>query len=177
MLRSRVAVAEPSDAQLLLYMREHDARYRQPARASFMHVFLSRARRGAALASDAAELLARLTRENARPTHPGTLSDPTILPLVLEQASAREIDARLGPGVGEQVLASPLATWCGPLSSSYGLHLVLVREHSPGRLPGLSDVKARVRGDYLHDEKRKALTRELLRLRQHYAIEVKRSEA
>jgi hypothetical protein len=66
MLRSRVAVAEPSDAQLLLYMREHDARYRQPARASFMHVFLSRARRGAALASDAAELLARLTRENAR---------------------------------------------------------------------------------------------------------------
>jgi peptidyl-prolyl cis-trans isomerase C len=175
MLRARLSPLVPSDAQLEAYLAEHAARYREPERVTFRQVFLARSRRGAQLERDAAAIATRL--EPLAPGDPAllTVSDPTILPLRLEAVSERDIDARLGPGVGEAVLASPERAWSKPVASAYGLHFVWIETRTPAGLPPLHQLRAQVRADFEHDALRTRLAAELAGLRKSYRIDVRRS--
>lgn len=177
LLRARTRLDEPSDSELTRYMEAHRERYREPARASFQQVFLSKSRRKERLEDDAREVLAKLSRAELSGAELRALSDPTILPLTLTKVSAREIDARFGPKVGEAVFASPVAAWSGPIRSPYGLHFVRIRELVPAFMPTLDTVWARVRADYLHDLSRARVSAELRKLRARYRIDVRRSGA
>jgi len=52
--------------------------------------------------------------------------------------------------------------WFGPVPSSYGLHLVWVRERRPARLPSLDEVRSAVRESLLAD-RAEAAVREAVR--------------
>jgi hypothetical protein len=177
MLRARSAVPRDgaSEAELAAYLARHEARYREPARATFRQLHLSRTRRGAELEADARTLAARL--QGIGPDDPGLprLSDPTILPMSMSAASEREIDARFGPGVGKAVLASRERAWSGPIASSYGLIFVWVEARSEARLPALHELESRVRSDAWFDGVEARLARDLATLRKSYDIDVRRS--
>jgi hypothetical protein len=176
MLRAALPLPEPSDAELERYLRAHEPRYVQPERVSLTQVFVSRSLRGARVDAEAAALKQKCEHDETAKLHPARFSDPTILPLRVDGASAADIDARFGPGVAERVLASAPGVWSGPIASPYGLHLVFVHAREPRRTPALSEIRARVRSDFLYDRAKSALDRELARLRKTYVIDVQRVE-
>lgn len=154
------------DAALEAFLAEHPDRFREPERWSFRQAFFDPDRDGAARA---AALLAGL---RADPEAADSAGDPTLLPRTLERASAREIDGTLGEGFAAQLAAAETGKWSGPYPSSFGLHLVLVREHTAGRLPALDEIRPLVEREWSAAERRELNERFESGIRERYEIEV-----
>ena len=165
--------AEPSDAELAAYLADNRARYTAPARAAFSQVFFSRDQRGDAAAADARAALARLReRPDAAPT--GELGDPFLGAMQQPLQSDHEIAKLFGPEFARAVLALPPGNWSGPIRSSYGFHLVRVRDRRPEVLPPLSEVRDEIRHALLTARGERELRRALDELRPRYRVTVER---
>jgi len=155
--------AEPTEADLQGYLDLHAARFATPVRVRLSHVFLSRARRGAALDADAGALLARLRPEDV--TRAAALSDPLPSPLHLAAASQQDLARLFGEAFAAAALALEPHRWHGPVESPYGLHLVWVHERMTATTPPLDAVRAAVRAAVLEERAAAALQAGLQALR------------
>lgn len=162
------ASREPRDEELRSYLAAHADRYRDAPRVSFHHVFLSRDRRGDAAPADAARALADLVG-GADPARAG---DPFLQGASFTRRTAAEITSVLGGAFSEALLAAPPGAWSGPITSSYGSHLVRVEERLDGSLPPLEAVRARVRADLLDERRAEAVRALRARVRARYAVSV-----
>ncbi len=152
---------EPSEAELADTLARHADRFASPARLQLSQLFLSRQRRGEALAEDARALLAELVAARAGPELAAGRGDPLPLPVELGWCSQRELAAGFGEDFARAAFDVEPGAWRGPLRSSYGLHLVFVRAREPSRLPPLAAVRAAVR-EALWEERAAALLEEKL---------------
>ncbi|MDH3684669.1 MAG: peptidylprolyl isomerase [Myxococcales bacterium] len=158
------------DAALQAFLAENPDRFREPERWSFRQLFFDPARDGAARAS---ERLAGLRADSdGEGDADGAAGDPTLLPRTLERASAREIDGTLGAGFAAQLAGAEVGEWSGPYASSFGLHLVFVRERTPGRLPALEEIRPLVERERSAAERRALKERFEQGIRERYEIEV-----
>ena len=149
-------VPEPDDAALRAYRARHADRYREPARATFRHLYFSPDDGGPQAArARAAAALASRTSDAAGPAP--AAGDP--FPGRDRYAA---IDAAgLARIVGDSELSRTLfalapGEWHGPLRSGYGWHLVFVETLEPARERPFADVREQVRADYV-DERRQAV--------------------
>ncbi len=151
------APAPPTEAALAAYLRAHAARYADPGRVSFRHVFLDRGRRGARLDADARAALDAL-RGGA-----DVAGDPFALGDAFADEGADRVARAFGEDFARALEATPAdAVWCGPLASRHGAHLVRVSARTPGALPPVDRVRERVAAD-LAAEQRAAAAREAWR--------------
>ncbi len=156
---------EPSDAELAGFLARQPERFARPARVRLSQVFLSRARRGAALQADAQRLLARLAATRTAPEAAGELGDPLPLPSHGPPRSRDELAARLGPAFAREVFGLATGAWRGPVESSYGLHLVWVHAREPARPAPLEAVRGAVREALLEERAEMLLAERLAWLR------------
>ncbi|MGI9430817.1 MAG: peptidyl-prolyl cis-trans isomerase [Myxococcota bacterium] len=155
------------DTALQAFLAENPDRFREPERWSFRQAFFDPERDGAARAE------ASLAGLRADPDAAGRPGDPTLLPDTLESASVREIDGTLGEGFAARLAAAEVGEWSGPYPSSFGLHLVLVRERTPGRLPALDEIRPVVEREWSAAERRELNERFESGIRERYEIEVR----
>jgi hypothetical protein len=167
-----VRTPEPTEAELLGYMQRHPELFTRPARAKISHVFLSRDRRGNALAADAEALLARLVRDGVGVEAARELGDPFLISIDLAPRSERELAKVFGPEFAERALALPTARWSGPVASAYGAHLVWVHERTPAAPARLESVRNAVREAVLGERGERALREYLAELRERWPVRV-----
>jgi parvulin-like peptidyl-prolyl isomerase len=148
--------AEPSEAELAQYLAAHAERFTEPERVTLSQLYFRDAARARAA-------LAGLT-PNAEP--PAALGDALPLPRELPSHSRAELAARFGPAFADAALAAPDGRWLGPIPSSYGHHLVRVRERSPARLSPLAHVRSEVREALLAERADAAVRAGIAALRQ-----------
>jgi len=152
-------------------------RYLQPARISFTHVFLSAEEHGESLASDARDLLARIRVDSVRPGTGVALGDRFHLGHEFRLHSQKALEKTFGSEFARTVFGLDRDYWSGPVRSGYGLHLVWVAEIRPARLPALEEVRARVAGALIHEERERRYSEMLAGLRQQYEVRVERATA
>ncbi len=129
------AQAEPSEAELNAYLQTHTNTFRVPPRFTFRQVYLNpKARR------DATQLLAQLNQADS-PTDTSTLGDALMLDHQFANVSADEVAGQFGEKFAAKLSGLSPGQWQGPIESGYGVHLVLVRERTEGRLPALAEVR------------------------------------
>jgi hypothetical protein len=148
--------APPTDQELEAWIASHGDALRIEPRVAFRQVFVSRERRGAAAEGDAAAILARLNAIGPAAS-PDALGDPTMLPPEIGLTSTRDIDRLFGPGFAQRIATAAPGAWAGPVKSSYGLHLVLVRERIEGALPTLATVRPLVEREVLAERRNRQL--------------------
>jgi hypothetical protein len=161
-------LAEPSEAELEGHRLARRARFEEPARVSFRHVFVSVERRADAR-GDAERLLAQLRGSDDGWERAG---DPLPLAPAFEALAPSEIEASFGGELAAALLALPAGSWQGPIVSAYGLHLVSVDSRREARLPPLAQVRDDVRLDLLATRRAEAKTRRLAELRERYEVRV-----
>ncbi len=166
---------EPTDAELRTYLRENADAYEVETRVSFQHIYLNLERRGTAAEGDARRLLADL-KANGGPVEPAVLSDPILLPYDLELLSESEVARLFGQEFASRLIEIAPGGWTGPLGSSYGLHLVRVREGLPARVPGLSEVRKAVERDWQFMRRQELDDQFFRSLKERYVIEVQLPE-
>jgi len=166
---------EPTDAELRTYLGENADAYQVETRVSFQHIYLNLDRRGTAAEGDARRLLADL-KANGGPVEPAVLSDPILLPYDLELLSESEVARLFGQEFASRLIEIAPGGWTGPLGSSYGLHLVRVREGLPARVPGLSEVRKAVKRDWQFMRRQELDDQFFRSLKERYVIEVQLPE-
>lgn len=143
------APSEPSEAELSSYYQTHAARYADPVRVTFSHVYFSgdgdeqAARQRASRALDLLVSGKRTASELGDP-FPDRYHFSAFEPEQLYRLFGRtEFSAA--------ALSSPTGRWVGPYRSAYGWHLVHVDARSEAQPLQLATVRDRVRTDYLLD--------------------------
>jgi parvulin-like peptidyl-prolyl isomerase len=164
---------EPTDADLEAYLRANPETFRQPSRFSFQQVYLDPKRTDGDVLQRAQGLLAALRANTDKPADPASLGDPSLLPAVLERATPRDVANMFGPEFAEAVAGAPTDMWSGPHTSTYGLHLLNVTEHLPGKIPPLTSVRSVVAREWANERRHEAEARFYETLRSRYSIEIR----
>ncbi len=149
------ALAEPTEDDLKTYFEDNRDTYRAEARFTLRQVYLDPAKRGMAISDDASRLLTRLNHDASGGDF-AELGDATLLPSVVEDVSLEELERDFGREFAAQIEALVPGVWSGPVNSTYGVHLVVVDAHRPGREPAFDDVRGRVLADWEDARRRRA---------------------
>jgi hypothetical protein len=171
-IEGRGRADEPSEAELASCLARHPERFSSPPRASFSHVFVDPARRGASAEAEARALLSRLGDAGAGPDAGVGLGDPFLAPEDDALRSERELAKLFGPEFASRVMDLAPGRWEGPVPSSHGLHLVWIRERSPAGLIPLASVRSEVRYALLAERGEQALERAIAELRRRYQVRI-----
>lgn len=165
LLEDTYRIEPPSDAQLQAWLEEHPDRFATPTKTSFTHLFFSRGKRGAALGATARAALETLNDDPSAAVG----SDPFFRGSTFEDLTPNEIKGAFGREFQESIVKLPLGRWSGPVTSSYGLHLVYVSDRTSAAAPNLDAVRDEVERDWLQSERARHNQEALAELRARYA--------
>lgn len=168
-----LAAEVPSDVELQAYLDKQGDRYALEPMLSFKQIYFNPQTRVQTIDQDLTNVMASLT---SNPSADITaLGDATMLPQGMEGVRPLAITQTFGSDFAKSVQDAPLATWSGPVQSSYGSHLIFVTSKQSGRLPSLDEVRPAVVRDWT-DEKRKANEQAVLEAyKKKYRIEIEPS--
>jgi hypothetical protein len=160
------------ERELDAYFQRHRDAYAQPERLTLTQVFLSAAKRGAALEDDARAVLRQLEASRA-PAEAGTrLGDAFVSGSVFRSIPRSALARTFGDGFAAAVSALEPERWSGPIRSPYGLHLVWVAGREAAGVPALDAVRPRVLGAYRAERQARYLERMLQDLRAAYEVRI-----
>lgn len=144
----------PTDDELAAFISSNPGMFAIDPQLAFEQVLLSPARRGEALESDAAKLLADL---RAGSVDPALAGDATLLPAALSLTPLDLIARDFGDDFAELIMDLPENEWSGPVRSGFGLHLIRITGRQDGRTPPLAEIREQAVREW------KAIKREELR--------------
>nr|WP_010133708.1 peptidylprolyl isomerase [Microbulbifer agarilyticus] len=157
---------QPTEQDLQDYLDSNPGAFAAQARYSFDQVYLDPARRYSS--ADVMALLEQL-RAPAPPDH-RQLSDPIMLPAQLVNSDTHTIGRTFGEGFAAALANAPTGRWHGPIQSSYGMHLVRIASHQPGRDAKLAEVRDAVEGAWRQAERKQAQATLYHSLRAQYQV-------
>jgi hypothetical protein len=160
--------AEPSETELQQFYEANAPRFRSIARISFTQIYFSPERRADAR-SDAVDALRVLHAADAALTT-GPQGDRLLIETEFHDETEQSISGVFGPGFARAVFSLKSEAWSGPIESGFGLHLVRTSTLREGRLPPLSEVRARVVEEWRNAQEKSARDRYLDELRKKYNI-------
>jgi hypothetical protein len=165
-------LAEPSDEDLQTFMETHREKYITDPEIGFHQVYINVHQRGDNAVSHAQRLLGWLEKG----ADPNTIGDVTLLEPQMPLSPLRDIARQFGDEFTQYLLKSTLGKWTGPISSGYGLHLVLVTDRISSRLPDLEAIRTVVRRDWMAEQQRALKDAAYAKLRQRYTVIVEEPE-
>jgi hypothetical protein len=119
--------------------------------------------------NDAKEILTKLSAAG-RDADPGSYGDPSMLPKELPLYYINDIGRLFGVDFSKNIQEVKPGGWTGPVWSSYGLHLVYVRERIEGRDPELAEVRKEVEREWSAKRRREFKEATYNKLGEHYTI-------
>ncbi len=163
----------PSDEDLSSFLEKHRDSFRLEPQISFKQVYLSGDKRGADVENDARDLLAKLSAVGPG-VAPEAYGDPIMLPKEFKLDYARNVERLFGKLFSQDLFQVAPGGWAGPVRSSYGLHLVFVRERIAARDPELSEIRQEVEREWTA-KRRKDVKEEMhKKLREQYTITIEK---
>lgn len=170
--------AEPSEDELLAYFAAHAEVYREPARFTFVHVFLSPEARGEGIEAEAQRLLDELSSAAGRPDDESWRQegDPFLLQREFTSRSSSELIELFGADFAAALETAAIGAWVGPLRSPWGHHLVRLDARQEARSPAFEEVRERVVADFLEQRRAGQRQRALEALRGRYEVTIEGRE-
>jgi hypothetical protein len=167
------ALAEPTDAELVAYLKAHADVFHVDRKFTFSQVYLDPSKHAERLTQDADQLLIQL-RQKGRNLELYSLGDAFLLEHQFEAASATEISKQFGDKFVAKLTDVPIGQWFGPVESAYGMHLVFVEERTEGRLPELAEVRDAVRREWANARRLESNEKFFQSLLKHYEVVVEK---
>ena len=164
-LTDGMAADVPSEADLQAWLQGHEDDYRVAATYTLDQVYFDPRRHGDTLDRVVARAAEALERDPK-----AKVGDPTLLPAMLDRASADEVARTFGRRFADALASLPDGRWSGPVASGFGVHLVRIQTRIPGRVPQLAEVRAAVERDLLNARSREASEAFYQELRKRYTI-------
>jgi len=162
-------LSSPTDEELAAFLQKNRDSFRQEPQVSFKQVYLNSEKRGVNVMEEAQKRLADIAAAGPG-ADPESFSDPNMLPKGFSLSYVSDIEKLFGPSFANGILDVEPGNWAGPVMSSYGLHLVFVRERIEGRDPQLAEVRETVEREWTAKQRREFKEETYKKLRERYAI-------
>jgi len=156
---------EPEEDQLRDFYDVQREDYREPARVSFQHVFMSR---DESPASD--QDCEPILRQLEEGVDPDTIGQPFALGRRKNSQTQDDIQRIFGEAMADALFRIDIATWAGPFDSRYGCHVTRVTEREAEYVPPYEKLHERVVADWRRAERARQNDAAYTRLREQYQI-------
>jgi hypothetical protein len=160
---------DPSSSELDAFYTNNQQDYQQPPRLAFEQLYLGEN----PAKENIDKTLEQLLTEPA--IDPYTLGQRSGLPPQLRLSTPRTINSVFGPEFYQQIGELAPGEWSGPVTSTYGLHLVRTLDGTPARTPPLEDIRATVLKDWKQENAREARELDYKRRRARFEVEIQRN--
>jgi len=167
------AQTEPTDEELLAYMKKHPDSYLVDPQIAFRHVYVNVDKRGKNAEADARQILAQLNEG----IDPDTVGDPILLEAEIRLSPLWDIRKQFGEEFSRNLSGLKSGKWEGPVRSGFGLHLVLVTKRVGGRLPELKEVREIVKRNVMAERQKELKDAAYAKLRERYDVVVEKTKA
>jgi parvulin-like peptidyl-prolyl isomerase len=164
------AAREPTTAELRSWFEKNSAKFAQPPRLSFRHLYFSPDRRGERARDDARQALAKLAGAPVDAKAAGPLADLFMFQDYYRDRAPDYLAKEFGPRFALAVAKLPPGSWQGPIESGFGWHLVFVDTLIPGRVPAFEEVEADVKTAWLGEQKSLAWDKAYKEMRTKYTV-------
>ena len=165
--------APPTDAELKAWLNRHPESFRVEPTLAFRQVLLRPDRRGASMTADATKLLARL-HASGPDVATRDLGDASMLPAETPLQPLRDVANSFGQDFADALMKIAPGQWSGPVESSFGLHLVLVRQRTEGSPADLATVRPLVEREVLAERRKAEMQALYERLLAKYSVSIDR---
>jgi len=165
------AAAPPTDAELKAWLDRNPESFSIEPTLAFRQVLLRPERRGASMTADATKLLAKL-RASGPEVATQDLGDASMLPAETQLQPLREVANSFGQDFADALMKLAPRQWSGPVESSFGLHLVLVRERTEGAAAELATVRPLVEREVLAERRKAELQALYERMLAKYSVRI-----
>jgi parvulin-like peptidyl-prolyl isomerase len=164
------AAREPTTAELKGWFEKNSAKFAQPPRLSFRHLYFSSDRRGPRARDDAEQARAKLAGQPVDAKIASSLADPFMFQDFYRDRAPDYLAKEFGPPFALAVAKLPPGSWQGPVESGFGWHLVFVDTLIPGRVPAFEEVEPDVRTAWLNEQKALAWEKAYKDMRAKYTV-------
>jgi peptidyl-prolyl cis-trans isomerase C len=161
---------QPTRDELASWYEKNKARFAQPPRVSFRHVYFSPDRRGKSARSDAELVLVSLAPKPMDSPGAATAGDRFMFQDYYGDRSFDELAKAFGPQFARAIVGVKPGAWVGPIESGYGWHIVFVESLMPERIPPYEEIEADVRSAWLEDHRVDVRSRMYEAMRAHYEV-------
>ena len=164
---------EPTDEDLLAYMKKHPDSYAVDPQMAFRQVYINAAKRGKNAEADARQVLTQLNGG----ADPDSVGDAFLLEPETRLSPLWDIRKQFGEEFSRSLLALKPGRWEGPVRSGYGLHLVFVKKRVGGRMPELKEVREMVKRDLAAERQKELKDAAYAKIRERYTVEIEKPKA
>jgi hypothetical protein len=165
---------EATDADLAAYLAAHPDDFRTEARLSFRQVYVNPEQHREGLGTQVHNLVTTLNGDPSIDIR--GLGDRIQLESSYTNVSPRDIANLFGTQFASAIVELEPGAWQGPITSGYGVHLVIVDERRDGRLPALDDVRDAVRREWENARRQKMIEQFYGKLLEKYEIVLEKPE-
>ena len=164
------SLLKPAAGELEDYFTANKQTYRSAPRLALEQIYLGE--------TPSPETITRtLSKLQSDPaTSPTTLGERTLLPAQLGLSHPNAINGVFGKDFFEQLAKLRSRVWSGPVTSSYGAHLVRILDSVPARIPPLEDVRDDVLRDWKAAKVKEIRAQDYARRRARFIIEIRRGD-
>ena len=167
-----IVPTEVEDKELMAFYEKHAERYTRAARISFKHIYFNPDSRGERLLDEASATLSTLQATNAGVDIPDNYGDRFMLQQQYSQQSTDQIARMFGREFADKLVGLTPNVWRGPIKSGYGVHLVYIQQREAASVYPFSEVRERVKNDYLFDLRQTRNEEMLEKLKTRYEITI-----
>lgn len=163
------AQAKPTDIQLTEYLKANPEKFEIPGRISFMQIYFNADKRGEQAWKDADKLLVELAQPDSN-IDTGSAGDVFMFGQQHDNQTEQNVARLFGDDFSKELFDLPVDSWQGPVSSSYGLHLVRIADRTPSTQPDLDAIRDKARVEWEAEQRRQMNETFYQNLRQRYEI-------
>ena len=171
LIEDTVEQAPPTDAMIQAWATAHPDSVESEPQVSFRQVYVSTDRRRASAGADAEKLLVRL-RAAGPEVAIDRVGDSSMLPSEQPLGPLRDVSRIFGEDFAKRLIGIEPGQWTGPVESSYGLHLVLVRKRVAAATPDIATIRPMVEREVLAERRKKSLNGLYERLLGKYTVTI-----
>jgi len=162
------SIIDAADVELELFLTKNIEQYRGESTYSFKQIYIDPTK------YDNPRMLAHQWLTSIEKSEPR--GDTTMLPATMTLKTQREINSLFGSEFSAVIANSKPELWSGPITSSFGLHLIYVSHIQQAEMPLLDQVRDRVKRDWAYQQQGNIQSAMDTRLRQKYSVTVANSD-
>lgn len=169
LLSEDALASEPGDRDLEAYLAAHQTEFDLPGRVSFQQIYIDPGRHQG---EDLATIVTSIQQALTLGRQPGSLGDRTLLPATMTEVLPHDVEAAFGTDFAKQLAAIDGEVWQGPLTTSYGLHLVRITHRGEPTRATLADARDVVAREWSRAQTAKMKEQFYKVLAQRYTVRV-----
>jgi peptidyl-prolyl cis-trans isomerase C len=143
---------EPSDEVLAEWYSANSDSFKQPDLYSLTQIYFNSDVRGENTVDDAKAMLDRLNALDESPGSYDDYGDRIMLPSYFPETTEFELRKQFGAEFVDRVIDLDPGTWHGPVTSGYGVHLVLIHDVRLAVLPNFDEIKERAQAEWMSEQ-------------------------